>query len=182
MTTKKAWIKIKNDPILLSKARESVRKWHNGKGKFYKGYTKVCPKCGCQYKTKKKSQKVCSKRCGPLGNFGKKHPRWKGGKYIDDKGYRVITIYDHPTYKYNRMYEHRYVMEQYLGRYLKRSEIIHHKNYNPSDNRIENLLLFKHSGEHIKFHFEESKKLYLEVQKLRVESVGLRVIRGLTNK
>jgi hypothetical protein len=37
--------------------------------------------------------------------------------------------------------EHRYVMEQHLGRYLQRNEIIRHINGDVRDNRVENLTL-----------------------------------------
>jgi len=50
-------------------------------------------------------------------------------------GYRLITING------KRVFEHRYIMEQFLNRKLTFNETIHHKNYNREDNRIENLEL-----------------------------------------
>jgi len=69
----------------------------------------------------------------------------KGMGCIDTKGYRVFKIGN------KKIKEHRKVMETLLGRPLKPSEHVHHKNGDRLDNRPENLELMSLS-EHTKHH------------------------------
>lgn len=91
---------------------------------------------------------------GKIKPRGEKSHKWKGGRRKSAKGY--IRIYN-PNHlfctKDGYVLEHRLVMEEYLDRYLKPKEVVHHINNNPPDNRIENLKLFANDSEHRKFHF-----------------------------
>lgn len=90
-------------------------------------------------------------------NYGKdfsleNSPRWKGGRIYSGDGYILIKKPEH-SHADNQGYvkEHRLVMEEFLGRFLTREEVVHHEG-EKDDNRIEKLRLFKNSGEHRKYH------------------------------
>jgi len=105
--------------------------------------------------TAKLIYKVCKKhgiqcqRTGPRSGEG--HPEWKGGRTINKDGYIEIYSPDHPNRRKHTPYvlEHRLVMENHLGRYLKKTEVVHHRNGVKDDNRIENLELFEDNGKHL---------------------------------
>jgi hypothetical protein len=65
------------------------------------------------------------------------------------KGY--IWIYA-PDHKYSKpkkkgyILQHRYIVENFIGRGLKSEEVIHHLNFKKSDNRISNLMVFSNNN------------------------------------
>lgn len=83
---------------------------------------------------------------------GDKHFNWKGGKYLNYRGYVYVLSPSHP-FRGQRNYvrEHRIIIEKYLGRYLKPEEKTHHINGIRNDNRLENLILFKNNSVHMAF-------------------------------
>jgi len=83
---------------------------------------------------------------------GSKNSNWKGG-VVYDRGRKLIYCPDHPyPNKFStHVYNYRLIMEKYLGRYLKPNEIVHHKNGDVTDDRIENLEVMT-QGEHAREH------------------------------
>ena len=81
---------------------------------------------------------------------------------LSKKGeYLYAIVRNHPNSTANDyVLFHRIVMENHLGRILTSNEIVHHKNENKKDNRIENLELML-AGEHIRKHVLE--RGYIEV-------------------
>lgn len=116
-----------------------------------------CKKCGKEFRDienkKAKPRKFCSQKCFYEYEIGKNHASWKGGRLINFQGYIFRYLPQH--FRANStgyILEHRFVMEEYLGRRLSAKEIVHHKNKNRKDNRIENLEILSRS-EHNKKHF-----------------------------
>lgn len=54
--------------------------------------------------------------------------------------------------KYLGRHIHRIVAEKMLGRKLKKGEVVHHIDGNKTNNKPENLMIFKSQSEHAKFH------------------------------
>ena len=121
-------------------------------------YQKVpvkCGRCGKEHishglNIRKENFTGLCKRCVATGENGN---AWKGGRTIK-AGYVQVKIYpDHPFYKLmasttGYVPEHRLVVAQHLGRPLSSKEVVHHKNGDKLDNRIENLELYSSFKEH----------------------------------
>lgn len=102
-----------------------------------------CEVCGKEFKAikgniKRRMTKCCSRQC--LKKW------WKNNRvtYIGKDGYE----------HYNNQRKHRIIIERFIGRKLKKDEVVHHINGIKNDNRLENLRLMSKS-EHHKLHAKE---------------------------
>lgn len=104
--------------------------------------------------TNYKPRRFCSHKCSVAGTKKYNLPI---GKTLGHHGYiRVYLGREGGRTRY--AYEHRYVMEKFLGRKLKKEEVVHHISGDTSDNRIENLELVKNNGEHRTKHHSRAKR------------------------
>ena|SRR3990167_4021140 len=77
-----------------------------------------------------------------------KKRRINGTGCITPNGYKKFFINGKPVF------EQRLVMQNHIGRPLKKSEIVHHINGDKLDNRIENLVITNRS-DHMRHHYYE---------------------------
>lgn len=80
---------------------------------------------------------------------------------ITTKKKTTNIMYKNITIDGKSMRTHRYIMEQKLGRKLQSSEIVHHINGLPDDNRIENLMIVTKNN-HRTIHAQVGFKKYYE--------------------
>lgn len=69
-------------------------------------------------------------------------------------GYLMIYLPSHPRAEKGSgmVYEHIYLAESYLGRDLKKYEVVHHEDEDRSNNSAYNLFVFKSNSDHARYH------------------------------
>jgi hypothetical protein len=109
---------------------------------------------------RRQAEVMCNRRRGMRGTFccracwkaslsaarrGQTNPNWKGGRRLNEAGYVEIRVGG------KRRLEHTHVMECHLGRPISKGEVVHHRNDDRQDNRLENLELMTIS-QHMRLH------------------------------
>ena len=154
------------------------RRWTESENKFLKDhYARMA--VSALAKQLKRSEKATRSRLERLGyrlsalprNQAKPKPKRRKyhGWHYDSYGRKQISVKGRGS-----VAEHRYMVEQRIGRRLKRSEHVHHINCDKKDNRIENLHLFKNVSSHSKCRFT--------LEKLARELMERNIVKFDTNK
>lgn len=116
----------------------------------------VCEECGKRHRTYPGTQKC--RKCRT--NQGSRGLTNRGYVWIRLPPEDPMTVMNEAT---GHVVEHRLVMARHLGRPLLSTEVVHHRNHNLTDNRLQNLRLMTQS-EHAKLHRRELKRRKVEQQ------------------
>lgn len=111
----------------------------------------ICEQCGklhtrLESMARRRKNHFCSVPCKQAWYRGPNHGTWKQKGRIDIRGYLRYTLEG----SNKNVYEHRLVWELVHGP-IPKGYVIHHRNRNKTDNRIENLEMLS-SSDHMRLH------------------------------
>lgn len=135
-----AWVKRVKVPTCSSRCNGVLRgaEWKKHAHKGYAGWTD-------------ESRALAKEKMS-----GPNNPSWKGGvtlqrargNYVGVRYVRCPDEWREMARKDGYVMEHRLVVAKAIGRPLTRTEVVHHVNHQPRDNRLENLYLFATNRDH----------------------------------
>lgn len=102
---------------------------------------------------------------------GKDNPAWVGGRMVTQDGY--VLLRNSPP----RLVEHRFVVEQHLGRPLLVTEVVDHIDGITIHNDISNLRVFPNNGAHLAATTSGKTRCWSAAGR---ENIGVRTDLGLT--
>jgi endogenous inhibitor of DNA gyrase (YacG/DUF329 family) len=117
---------------------------------------KACAVCGKEMRLRpsEAARQYCSMPCQAIGKTTRPTGRMHNGRPViqHEQGYFLIYEPEHPAaHKHNgRVLEHRWLVEQAIGRYLTPDEQVDHINQDRQDNRLDNLQVLSATDHTIK--------------------------------
>lgn len=117
---------------------------------------KKCAECGTHFVSKSKgaagrAAQFCSNPCRLAALQRIPRPfKDKGEGWLDDEGHVILVVWDGDNRR--EVKRARLVMESIVERRLTRTEVVHHINISPADDRPENLWLCRDQSEHMRLH------------------------------
>lgn len=131
--------------------------------------TVPCPACGDAFETYvevsgEQHRTFCSHKCATDHRVTQGVGRLVNGRAVTlhVSGYLMVWTPDR-----GRMMEHRYVMEQEIGRQLLPDEQVHHINGVKTDNRIENLALLSPRAHAQETRRDENRRMRAKAARIR---------------